>query len=127
VPTGTETFDMNATVEAVLNAMSVVACSVGFQAAVHGLILAFIIAVIGVMFVRQNRPTGKPLIAVSKKVAIFCAVLAIPGVISLATTGGLPAPGAMQINSFGLLVFWSLVIAHLCMEEMNFEWFQTEK
>lgn len=118
---------MNATVDAVLNAFRIIACSVFFQAAVHGLILALAIGVVGVIFVRQNRPTGKPLIAVFKKLALFCGVLAIPGLISLITSGGLPVPGEMQINSFGLFVFWSLVIAHLCMEEMNFEWFQTEK
>lgn len=43
----------------------------------------------------------------------------------MVTAGKLPQVGTLQLNSIGLLGFWTLVILHLSMEEMNFEWFKS--
>lgn len=108
---------------AVGHAFNVVVCTIGVQVALHGAILALIIGIVGLICVKQRRPSGKPLLVVCRKLTIFCAIIAIPGVLTLAATGELPPVGHLRLNSFGLFGFWSLIIAHLSMEEMNYQWY----
>ena len=121
-----ETFDLGATVAMVLNALRAVICTIGFQAAVHGLFVACVIGGIGFYSRRHDGKYAKPLFAVFKKISIFCVCLGIPGAISLLTSGRLPQVNQLELNSFGLIGFWALVTAHFCMEEMNFEWFDAK-
>jgi hypothetical protein len=119
----TEPFDLQATVKLVADAFTAVLCTIGFQAAVHGLIVAAVICAVAMFCMQRRNRMGTPLLAVVRKISIFCVVLAIPGAISLVTTGKLPQVNQLELNSFGLIGFWALVTAHLCMEEMNFQFF----
>ena len=126
MPTPETTFDLNATISMVLNALGAVICTIGFQAAVHGLVVACIIGAIGFYSLRNNGKYAKPLFVVFKKISIFCVCLGIPGAVCLLTTGHLPKVNQLELNSFGLIGFWALVTSHFCMEEMNFEWFDAK-
>lgn len=121
-----EPVDLQATTSAVLNALGAVLCTIGFQAAVHGLFVACVILVFAFVALRRQSKTARPLFVVAKKISIFCVLLGLPGSISLVTAGHLPQVNQLELNSFGLIGFWALVTAHLCMEEMNFEWFETK-
>jgi hypothetical protein len=123
MPPGTETFDLQATVTMVGQALIAVICNVGFQAATAGLAVACVIAIIGLIAYKQGRRTGKPLLLVARKIAIFCGFLAIPGLLALLLKGQLPPVNQLVLNPLGLIGFWGLVTAHLCMEEMNFQWY----
>jgi hypothetical protein len=123
----TEPFDLSATVHAVLQAFGIVICNIGFQVGVHGFILACLIGVAGLYCLKAGKRAGKPFLAVFRKVGIFCFFLSVPGAVSLAVSHQLPAVGHLRLNSFGLFGFWSLILAHLIMEEMNFQWFPTDK
>ena len=123
---GTEHFDLASTVDAVTSGVVALVCRVGFDAAVHGLIVAFIIAAIGVVLANRKHRYGKPLLAVFKKIVIFCMILGLPGVIALVSSGKLPPVNNLVLSSVGLIGFWALVTLHLCMEEMNFQYFQQE-
>jgi hypothetical protein len=125
--TPTETFDLQATVSTVLNALGAVICTIGFQAAVHGLLVALVILTCAFFAMRRQSKTARPLLVVAKKISIFCVVLGIPGSICLVTSGHLPQVNQLELNGFGLLGFWALVTAHLCMEEMNFQWFDSKE
>ncbi|MBX9573350.1 MAG: hypothetical protein K2X77_30905 [Candidatus Obscuribacterales bacterium] len=123
---GTEHFDLAATVDAIWGAVVALVCRVGFDAAVHGLVIGLIIAGIGVFLLNRKHRYGKPLMAVSRKIAIFCCVLGLPGLIALVSSGKLPPVNNLVLSSVGLLGFWALVTLHLCMEEMNFQYFQQD-
>lgn len=118
-----EGFNLHETIQAIGQAFQAVICHVFFDAALHGLAIAAIFAVLGVILLKGRPKIGKPFIAVSKRLAIFCAVLIVPGLISLAVQGHLPSTGVFAINSLGFIIFWSLICVHLSAEEMNFQWF----
>lgn len=124
---GSEPFDLQATFALVWNALVSVVCTIGFQLAVHGLIVAAVICLIALICMQRRSKAAAPLFVVVKKIAISCAVLAVPGAISLVTSGHLPPVNRLELNSFGLLGFWALVTAHFCMEEMNHQWFGEER
>lgn len=124
---GTEHFDLAATVNAVWNAISSVVCRIGFDAAIHGICVATIVLVFGLYFSSRQHRYGKPLIAVFRKMAIFCSILVVPGLISLLSCGKLPPVNSLQLSSIGLIGFWTLVTLHLCMEEMNFQLFPADQ
>lgn len=122
-----EPFDLQATASMVVNALGAVVTTIGFQAAVHGLLVALVIAICAFVSHHRRGKWARPLFAVFKKVSIFCVVLGLPGAVSLLTSGKLPQVNQLELNSFGLIGFWSLVTAHLCMEEMNFQFFDVKK
>jgi uncharacterized membrane protein len=123
MPTPAETFDLQATMHVVGQALYAVVCNIGFQAALSGLFVALVIAIIALVSLKQGKPTGKPLLAVVRKITIFCVLLALPGAFTLLTQRQLPPVNQLVLNPFGLICFWGLVTAHLCMEEMNFQWY----
>lgn len=127
MPDGTQHFSLVATLTDAGHAFVAVICRIGFEAAMHGLAVAGIVLSVALFQFARKGKYGKPLMVVFRKLALFCSVLAIPGTISLLTTGTLPQVNTLQLNSIGLLGFWSLVTLHLCMEEMNFQWFNTEE
>lgn len=124
---GTEHFDLAAASNSVWNALSSVVSRVGFDAAVHGICVASVVLLVGIYFSTRHHRYGKPLIAVSKKMAIFCSLLGLPGLISLLSSGKLPPVNSLQLSSIGLIGFWTLVTLHLCMEEMNFQLFPSDQ
>ncbi len=127
MPVPTESFDLSSALAAVSQALGAIVCHIGFLAAVHGLILSTALGGLGFVLLKKGRPAGRPLLVVFKKIAIFCLFLMVPGAIALIASGHLPAVGQLRLNSVGLFGFWVLVLAHFCMEEMNFEWFPAEK
>ena len=124
--TGTEHFSLAATMTALQQGLVTIVCRIGFDAAVHGFIVGLIIACVGLFLASKKQRYGKPLLSVARKIAIFCAVMAMPGAICLVTSGSLPPVNSLQLSSVGLIGFWSLVTLHLIMEEMNFQWFQQD-
>lgn len=116
-------FDLNATMASVEQAFTALICHIGFDAALHGLFMAVIIGIIGLWMFASKKKFGKPLLWVCAKLTIFCGVLMVPGLISLAMSGKLPTTGNLSVTSLGFIVFWSLICLHLSAEEMNFEWF----
>ncbi len=127
MPEGTEHFSLVSTVSAAGQAFVAIICRIGFEAGMHGLAVAGLVLMVGLIQSARKDKYGRPLLAVFRKLALFCCVLAIPGAISLLTTGALPQVNTLQLNSVGLLGFWALVTLHLCMEEMNFQWFGEER
>jgi hypothetical protein len=123
MPTTTEPFDLGATVSMVYQALVAVISNIGFQAASAGMIVACIIGLLGYVALMRKQRQSKPLLNVFRKVSIFCVVLATPGALCLLTSGHLPQVNQLQLHPLGLIGFWSLVIAHLCLEEFNFQWF----
>ena len=126
MPEGSEHFSLAATLTAAGHAFVDVICRIGFEAAMHGLAVAALVLSVGLVQTARKQKYGRPLLSVFCIIALFCAVLAITGTISLLLTGRLPQVDALQLNSVGLLGFWALVTLHLCMEEMNFQWFGEE-
>lgn len=121
MPVGQDRFDLDACLAAMKEGLAAVVCHIGFDAAIHGLIFAVVVGLAGLS--RRNDRFGKPLVAVSRKLALFCLILLLPGALSVAFTGRLPSTGTFQISSLGFIVFWTLITLHLCAEEMNFQWF----
>lgn len=112
-------FDLHATLEAVGQAAIAVVCHMLFDFAVHGLFMALILAVAGFSLRESSHRFGVPLLAVSRRIAIFCAVLALPGTLCLAIYGHLPPAGVFNFNSIGFISLWSLICVHLSAEEIN--------
>ena len=123
MPTSTETFDLGATVNMVLQALFAVISNIGFQAATAGLVVACIIGGIGYVGLLRGQRHGKPLLKVFRKVTIFCCAMAVPGAACLLAGGHLPPVNQLRLHPVGLIGFWALLIAHFCMEEFNFNWF----
>lgn len=124
---GTEHFSLVAAIAEAGNAFVAIVCRIGFAAGTHGLLVAAVILSVGAVLLARKQKYGRPLMAVARKLGLMCLVLAIPGALSLLMTGALPTVNALELNSVGLLGFWSLVSLHLCMEEMNFQWFGEAK
>lgn len=124
---GSEHFNLTAAFDAVWHALVSVFCRIGFEAAVHGFCLAAVVLMVAVWLSTRKHKYGKPLFAVCRKMAIFCSVLVIPGLVCLIGSGKLPPVNNLQLSSIGLLGFWALVTLHLCMEEMNFQLLQSKQ
>ncbi len=118
-----EGFNLHQTLAMIGQAFQAVVCNVFFDAALHGLAIAVLFAVIGFILLKRKPKIGKPFISVGKRLSIFCGILMVPGLISLIMAGHLPSTGVFSINSLGFIVFWSLICVHLSAEEMNYQWF----
>lgn len=118
-----ETFNLHETVAMVLYAIKAVICNILFLAAVHGVAIALLFGVIGFILFKRKVPLGRPFMLVCRRLCIVCGVLAIPGIVSLLATHGLPPAGVANVNSIAFVVFWSLICVHLSAEEMNHRWF----
>jgi hypothetical protein len=118
-----EGFSLHETIQMIGQGLQGVICHVFFDAALHGLAIAVLFAIIGVALLKSRPKIGKPFIAVGKRLSIFCAVLMVPGLISLAVAGHLPSTGVFEVNHLGFIIFWSLICVHLSAEEMNHQWF----
>jgi hypothetical protein len=112
-------FDLSATLAAVGQAAMAVICHMVFQFAVHGLFMATLLAIAGVVLLSKRHHFGPPLLRVARRLAIFCAVLALPGVLCLVCWGALPSAGVFNVNSLGFICAWSLICLHLSAEEIN--------
>jgi hypothetical protein len=92
-----------------------------FVAGVYGLVTACLIAISG-CFARSTK-YGLPLLVVSRKLVIFCGILAAPGTVILAITHQLPSTGAFEVTPIAFIIFWTWISLHLAAEEFNFEFF----
>ncbi len=120
---GSEHFDLAATTDAIWQAVVAIVCRIGFDAAVHGFCVSALVLAVGLSLSGKKHRYGKPLIMVFRKMAIFCSILILPGLVCLISSGKLPPVNSLQLNSVGLIVFWALVTLHLIMVEINFQLF----
>jgi hypothetical protein len=122
--TDTEPFNLDATLAAIGHAFYGVTCNIMFWAAVHGLAIALTVGVLGFFLYHMRFKLGKPFMIVCRRLCLVCSIIAIPGLITLATVHSLPSAGVANINSIAFIVFWSMVCVHLSAEEMNTRWFK---
>lgn len=118
-----DNFSYSETVHAVQEAAVNIFCRIIFDWAVHGLAVALFLLVFGLILLARKNKLSKPFFGIAKKLGIFCAIVAAPGLITLATTGSLPPVGVYNVNSLGFLCLWSLICAHALGEETNYQWF----
>ncbi|PWT95324.1 MAG: hypothetical protein C5B53_11565 [Candidatus Melainabacteria bacterium] len=112
-------FDLSATLAAIGQAVMAVICHMVFMFAVHGLFMAALLALAGAFFLVKQHHFGPPLLRVARRLAIVCAVLALPGVLCIVFWGGLPSAGVFNVNSLGFICAWSLICLHFSAEEIN--------
>ncbi len=116
-------FNFSLLLKNIENAIVIVASRIIFDFGSHGLILATVVLIIGFYGKKKAKNYAKPFYEVAKKLYITCFIFMIPGILSLITHGSIPKAGVYNINSLGYLGLWSLITCYLCMEEMNYEWF----
>jgi hypothetical protein len=114
-----ENFNLHATLAAVGQAALAVVCHMLFMWALHGLALAALVGLIGLILFKKGHRFGVPLMHVARRTAIFCLVVCLPGLAWLAAYSKLPDAGVFNFNSLGLIGFWSLIYLHLSAEEIN--------
>ena len=112
-------FDLHATMQAIGQATIAVICHMIFKFAVHGLFMAALLAIIGLVLSRNKQKFGLPLLKVAGRIATACLVLSLPGCCSLVIYGRLPDAGVFNVNSIGFICLWSLICLHLSAEEIN--------
>ncbi len=122
-----DNFSFKETAHTVQEAMVNIFCRIIFDWAVHGLAVAAFFFLFGTILLMRKNRLSKPFFAVGKKLGIFCAIVAAPGLITLATTGSLPPVGVYNVSSLGFLCLWSLICAHMLGEETNYQWFVKQK
>lgn len=123
MPVGADGFNLDQTMQMIGQAFYGVTCHIWFDAALHGLAIAVLIGLTGLVLKTRNHRYGRPLMAVCWKLGLFCLLLVMPGALALLISGTLPPTGAFKISSLGFIVFWSWISLHLSAEEMNFQWF----
>jgi hypothetical protein len=116
-----QAFNLDTALTTLGQGLYAVAGHICFEAGLYGLATAFLIAVSG-LIVRSTR-YGVPLLVVSRKLALFCSILALPGALILAFTHQLPAIGAFKVWPLAYVIFWTWISLHLAAEEFNFEFF----
>ncbi|HEY9785461.1 MAG TPA: hypothetical protein V6D17_08675 [Candidatus Obscuribacterales bacterium] len=124
---GSETFNLQATLDAIGQALAAIICHVVFDAGIHGLVMASCVGLIGFVLHKRGVRYGKPLMNVFRRLSIFCGIIMIPGFAALVTTGKLPPVGVYNVNSAGFICFWSLICLHISAEEMNHFFFRNEE
>ncbi|MBU6453210.1 MAG: hypothetical protein KGS72_15610 [Cyanobacteria bacterium REEB67] len=114
-------FSFKETLHTVLDAAYSVFCHIIFDWAVHGLLVAAVLVIASLILASRHHRLSRPFMAIARRLAIFSAIVAAPGLFTLATTGALPAVGVYNINSIGYICFWSLICAHALGEETNYQ------
>jgi hypothetical protein len=116
-----EHFSFKDTLHTVLDAAYSVFCHIIFDWAAHGLVVAGILVLVSLVLASRQHRLAKPFMAIGRRLAVFSAIVAAPGLVTLATSGKLPLVGVYNINSIGYLCFWSLICAHALGEESNYQ------
>lgn len=117
-----DNFSFAETVHNVQEAAVNIFCRIIFDWAAHGLAVALVLAISGLILLQRKHRLAKPFLAVSRKLGVFCAIVAVPGAITLVTTGTLPPVGVYNGGSLAFLALWSLICAHMLGEETNYQW-----
>jgi hypothetical protein len=117
--TSTDSFDLHKTLETIWQAMKSVFSHMLFDFALHGFILAFVLALVGALLIKRKHVYGWPVVNVAKRITMFCLVFSAPGSLYLIVHHHLPDAGVFSFNSIGLLCFWGLICTHLVAEEIN--------
>jgi uncharacterized membrane protein len=112
-----ENFNLHATMQAIGSAAVAVIGHMLFKFAIHGLIMALVLMVVGFILAKRKHRFGKPLMLVTGRMCIFCAILCLPGAYFLVKDGQLPDAGVFNVNSYGFISLWSLIFLHLTAEE----------
>jgi len=117
--TSADSFNLHQTLATIGQAMQSVFSHMLFDFALHGFILAVVLAALAALLIRRKHAYGPPIMKVAKRIAAFCFLFAIPGSLYLIIHHHLPDAGVFSFNSIGLLGFWSLICTHLVAEEIN--------
>jgi hypothetical protein len=112
-------FDLQATLQAIGQAVTAVMCHMIFDFALYGLFMAVLLALAGAVYFRKRHRFGRPLLTVSRRVAMVCIVLSLPGVCSLVFYHALPSAGVFNVSSIGFICAWALIFLHLSAEEIE--------
>jgi hypothetical protein len=118
-----DNFSFKETLHTVQEAAVSIFCRIIFDWAVHGLAVALVLVLVGLVLLTRKNRLATPFMSVGKKLSIFCGIVAAPGLITLATTGSLPPVGVYNVNSLGFLSLWALICSHMLGEETNYQWF----
>ncbi len=111
-------FNLHATIQATEQALVAVSCHMLFKFALHGLFMAFLVAIIGFVLAVRKQRFASSLIKVAETASIYCFIMAIPGAICLLVCGKLPDAGVFNFNSVGLICLWGLIYLHLSAAEI---------
>jgi len=114
---GSENFNLHATMQAIGSAVVAVVGHMLFKFAIHGLIMAIVLMLVGFILEKRKHRFGRPLVLVTGRIFLFCGILCLPGAYFLVKDGHLPDAGVFNINSYGFISLWSLIFLHLTAEE----------
>jgi len=114
-------FSLKDTMHSVLDAAYSVFCHIIFDWAAHGLAVAIVLIIVSLVLASRKHRLAKPFMAIGRRLAIFSAIVAAPGLYVLLTSGKLPPVGVYNVNSIGFFCFWSLICAHALGEESNYQ------
>ena len=103
--TGTETFNLHKTIEAIGQAMQAILCHMLFDFALHGLLMAIVLVTLSIYLLKRKHAYAVSVRRVAKRITIFCLLLAIPGGLSLVLRHSLPAAGVFNFNSIRPTLF----------------------
>jgi hypothetical protein len=115
----TTNFNLHQTIDTITTAFEAVICHMLFDFAVHGFVMAFILALIAAFLSSRKSLYAMCIFRVVKRISIFSLLVSVPGLLSLIINRHLPNAGVFNFNSIGLLSFWSLISVHLVFEEIN--------
>lgn len=116
-------FSLQQTLAAIQEALYGVTCHILYDAALHGLVVGCVVALIGLCLKPKKTKASKPMVLAGFKIMALCTVLAIPGAATLYLVGGLPETGYYESNTLGYLCFWSYVAVWFTGEHINHQWF----
>jgi hypothetical protein len=111
-------FNLHATIQATEQALVAVTCHMLFKFALHGLFIAFLVAILGFLLAARKHRFAPSLIKVAETAGIYCFIMAVPGIVCLFVCGKLPDAGVFNFNSVGLICLWSLIYLHLSAAEI---------
>lgn len=116
-----DNFSFSEVVAQVQSAAISIICHIIFDLAVHGLAVALVLLIAGLVMGSMRHRLSKPFLVVARKLGTVCGIASLPGLITLCVSHTLPPVGVYNINSLGFLSLWSLISAHMIGEETNYQ------
>ena len=118
-----ENFSLQETLNAIQQALYGVTCHILYDAALHGIVIGCVVAVLGLCLRPSKTKASKPMVLAGFKIMTLCFILATPGMVTLYLVGSLPETGYYESNTLGYICFWSYVSVWFTGEHINHQWF----